>query len=117
MSTGNKLKEEKDLKLSVKRINERFRIYPNNLHSKEKIGEKLEVLNVDHFIYCKKATTIRRVFVRGFPADWPEDSILEKLKKLGWITVDWLKVSRLIFFIYICIYSFICFIVICLAMF
>ena len=95
MRTWKSLKAENELKFTVKKINEGFRVYPQNLDSKDRINDKLNEMNVEHFSYSDKGTRIRRILARGFPAEWSEITIIEKLKALGLKEVDWIKVSRM----------------------
>ena len=62
---------------------------------KERIGGKLEQLGIEHFSFSDKATRIRCLLARGFPLDWSEDAVLEKLRATGLAAVDFLKATRL----------------------
>ena len=75
------VQREKQVKCTMKILDEGYRIYPESQHAKSRISEMLKEKKIEHSTYTEKGMRPRMYFARGFPKEMNEEEILELLRK------------------------------------
>lgn len=89
------LEADPKVRFSLKIGTNAFRIIPKSLDSHDRILESLKVMKLGSFSFTEKARRPRAFTVKGMPAHYGEDVVLEKFKKLALSDVEFIGAERL----------------------